>query len=111
MDSPYVPDPRAYPSQNAATVYLPICLWSQYSLSPDFEQQITALGDGTISYTATGLIAPDAMTTLGVVSFDPRNTGYGSGDRSFEFIVTATSEFGTDTKTYTATTFQDRCEL
>jgi hypothetical protein len=108
--SPYVPDPRAYPSLNAATVYLPICEWNQFSLSPDFEQQITALGGGTISYAATGLVAPDAMTTSGVVSFHPTNTGYGSGDRSFDFIVTATSEFGTDTKTYTATTYEVGCQ-
>jgi hypothetical protein len=109
--SPYVPNPKAYPSLNAATVYLPICEWNQFSLSPDFEQQITALGDGTISYTATGLEAPDAMTTSGVISFHPTNTGYGygSGDRSFAFIVTATSDFGTDTKTYTATTYEVGC--
>ncbi len=108
--STYVPNAVSYPSLDPATIYLPTYFWSSVgpaafirnAPSPSaFIQQITALGDGAITYTATGLTGPDSMTSSGLVTlnkttFSGKNDGY-----SFTFVVTATNEFGSTSKTYT----------
>jgi hypothetical protein len=97
--SPYTPA-TYYGDLDGSTIYLPGCFWTSTSIASTFMQQITASGDGPISYTATGLTAPDTVTTGGLVSFNPTTFGdrfYGS----FDFIVTATSAFGEDAQTYT----------
>lgn len=101
-ETPYVPNAFLYPTLDPYTVYLPGCFWYSESIEPVFEQQITAVGDGTITYSATGLTTPDAMSPEGLVAFHPTTFAFNPAGASITFDVTATNEFGAETKTYTA---------
>ncbi len=104
--SPYVPtyvgyDPY-YLILDPATIYLPVCYREPAATwLTTFDQQITALGDGTITYSSTDLTSPDAITSDGLVSFERTTYGRTDGRDTHSFTVTATNDFGSDTKTYT----------
>ena len=106
--TPYVPNAIDYPSvaatASAGTIFLPACFWRAGSTAPSFLQQISARGDGTITYSATfnNALLNGSMTSTGLVTLSPTVLGTQSSNYSTYFTVTATNEFGSSSLIYTA---------
>jgi len=106
--TPYVPDSTVYPQKdlpaNAGTIFLPACFWQAGSTVPSFMQQLTAVGDGAITYSATfdNALLDGSMTSTGLVTLSPTALGTKASNYSTWFKVTATSEYGSTFLIYTA---------